>query len=70
VTTADAMAHVALVELLVGWTAALGAPRLADLGLTAGRIGSVLEGVSANSLAGNPVDLTRDDLAAILSASL
>ena len=48
----------------------LGAPRLAELGLTADRIGSVLEGVSANSLAGNPVDLTHDDLEAILSASL
>ncbi|MET0773046.1 MAG: hypothetical protein ABWZ82_08185, partial [Candidatus Limnocylindrales bacterium] len=70
VSTEEPTALAALLDLLSGWTANLATPRLAELGLTAEGFGVLLEGVSANSMAGNPVDLTREDLRAILEASL
>ena len=69
-STRDAEAHAALVELLASWTMTLAAPRLAGLGLTPDRFEALLTGTSANSMAGNPVDLRRDDLEAILVGSL
>jgi hypothetical protein len=59
-----------LLELLDGWTSTLGAPRLGALGMASTDIDAVLGGVSTSSLAGNPVELTRDDLVGILRASL
>ena len=66
--TPDADARAALVDLLVGWTATLGVPRLADLGMRAADVPNVLAGVSANSMRTNPVALTEPELAAILLA--
>ena len=58
VSADDATARAALVDLLAGWTMTLATPRLAELGLTLDRFETLLEGVSANSLSGNPVDLS------------
>lgn len=69
-TVSEADAHAALTGLLVTWTMALGVPRLGTLGLTADDVALVLDGVSTNSMAGNPVALTRDDLEAILLTSI
>jgi alcohol dehydrogenase len=69
-TADDRADRIALLDLLSSWTAALSIPRLAELGLTADRFDALLAGISANSMAGNPVDLPRSDLEAILSASL
>jgi alcohol dehydrogenase len=66
----DAEAQAGLVNLLAGWTTTLAIPRLAGLGMTPDRFETLLSGTSANSLAGNPVDLRREDLEAILVASL
>jgi len=70
VSADDATARAALADLLAGWTTTLATPRLAELGLTLDQFDTLLEGVSANSLSGNPMDLSREDLEAILVASL
>jgi alcohol dehydrogenase len=69
-TTSEADARAALLDLLGRWTGALGAPRLGTLGLTPDHVPAILEGVSTNSMAGNPVELTPADLGAILHASI
>lgn len=69
-TTDEDTARVALLDLLADWTATLATPRLGALGLTADHFDAVLDGVSANSLSGNPVPLGREALASILRASL
>jgi alcohol dehydrogenase len=66
----DADARSALVELLGSWTATLGTPGLGSLGLGSDQVDLVLAGVSTSSLSTNPVALDRDDLAAIVTASL
>jgi alcohol dehydrogenase len=68
-TTDDGTARLALQDLLAAWTTELAAPRLGALGFTADRSERVIAGVSTNSLSGNPVDLTRAELAAILEGS-
>lgn len=67
--TPEATAHEALLTTLEAWTATLGIPGLGSLGLGPSEVDAVLDGVSANSLATNPVPLGRDDLGAILRAS-
>jgi alcohol dehydrogenase len=69
-STDDRTARVTLVDLLASWTSTLVVPRLGELGLTRDRFAAVVDGVSANSLSGNPVALDRHDLEAILRASL
>jgi alcohol dehydrogenase len=69
-TADDADALEALVVLLTRWTATLSAPRLGDLGLTAGHLDAVLAGISTSSMSTNPVELSRGDLAVIVETSL
>ncbi|MFN8518208.1 MAG: iron-containing alcohol dehydrogenase [Chloroflexota bacterium] len=66
----DVEARLALVELLGSWTATLETPGLGSLGLGSDQVDLVLAGVSTSSLSTNPVALDRDDLAAIVTASL
>jgi alcohol dehydrogenase class IV len=62
----DGAAHAALADLLTAWTKRLGIPRLDMFGLVGDRVDQVLAGISASSMATNPVDLDADDLRAIL----
>lgn len=70
VSSDDDAARDALLELLDAWTATLGTPRLGVLGLAPRDLDTVLAGVSTSSLSGNPAQLVRDDLEAILRASM
>lgn len=67
-TTTDAAAHDALTDLLADWARRLGGT--APGPVPPDRVDAILAGVSTSSMSSNPVTLDRDDLAAILGASL
>jgi len=65
---ADAAAGVRWVEALCG---RLGTPPLSDFGMTAAAVpGIAAKGLRASSMRGNPVELTQEELEAILLAAL
>ncbi len=64
--TTDVKARDALVALLHGWSATLGAPSLRELGLRSTDVDRVLAGVSTSSMRCNPVSLTETELRSIL----
>lgn len=64
--TGDDAARAALLDILGAWTTALATPTLDGLGLTPEHIDLVLAGISASSMATNPVALDAADLAEVL----
>jgi len=66
----DGEARAALVQLLEDWRARLAVPRLSAYGITAADIPAVVADSRGSSMKTNPIVLTDDEIAAILSASL
>jgi alcohol dehydrogenase len=67
---ADAEACDALVAALDDWTARLQLPALADYGVAGADLPRIVAGARGNSMRTNPVDLTDDEIAAIVRARL
>jgi len=67
-TLPDAAARDALVDTLAAWTAALGLPRLAELGVGETERARIVAGARGGSMRTNPVVLTDDELDRILRA--
>jgi alcohol dehydrogenase len=69
-STPDDAARSALVETLVAWTTALAMPGLRTFGLAPAQIPAVVADARGSSMKTNPVVLTDEELAAILSDAL
>ena len=66
----DVTARDALIGLLAAWTRRLGIPGLAAIGLSDAAVPGIVAGARGGSMRTNPVQLTDDEVAAVLAAAM
>jgi len=66
----EAQAHEALLEVLEAWREKMVLPRLGDYGIGVGDIPAIVANSRNNSMKTNPIELTDDEIAALVRARI